>query len=181
MAPILATSLALLLTLNIVSCVDPGEGFELLGHHVSTHSQLQKISHLLTQYNLEHGRQIHYRKSGGCLDADWPAGDWYNFVFLNASCHVESITQQWRLVGGAEFQVASHELRPDIFHNGACLSDGDFADPRHQEAAWLTVDNCTNSAHNKFKIRIHSSQVDLQKQQLYFAIHSTKYPNRCLS
>lgn len=156
---------------STVSAEDPGIFVQALGTKILTVPFTDRINQLLSDRAI-FGRQIRIRASDDCIDSDW-ATDKNDFSPKPASCNQNKFSQSVRVhnkVWTIGQQLAEHG------GTWPCLACTSFA-----EDCLVEFVPCTLDRNMRFFIRVHAPQIDLGDDRVYFSIHSTLYPKKCLT
>ena len=141
-----------------------------LGVKVLTVPFLDRINHMLMDQNV-YGRHIRLRGSDDCMDTEWDA-ERNDFTPKPAVCDMNKFSQSIR-VKDKTWTVGQHLADQKSWPCMACKN--------YAENCLLEFVPCTFEGNMRFFARVHPSQIDLSEERVYFSIHSTLYPKRCLS
>lgn len=163
----------MVLLVHISECFNPGTDVSAFGTSVDTSSMVQRIENRLYRKN-SYGVPLRYRKTRECFDSDWEMGKFFSYSpYLNL-CDATKNSQNWRLINGV-LKVGNKLVLPAILGNEACLTCwSQLSD------CYLYVMECKDLLSQRYFIRIHANQIDLVNGAIYFSIHSTLHPGKCI-
>lgn len=153
------------------SLIDPGTMIEVENTIVDTAPLIQKFREIMS----DGGRQLRVKVNGGCMDAGHrtphPNGGILT-PYVNEKCGLHPWTK-WYWNG----DYLKTGWTSDYAGEEGCLGFWGKQDvPRDVHQLQVFVCGLVE----QFFIRIHPSQLDFSRLEIYFSIHSKKYAKKCL-
>ena len=163
----------LAICLGLTNAEDPGIFVQAFGTKIITVPFTDRINTLLSDKTI-FGRQIRIRASDECIDSDWSLdASKGEFSPKPSGCNLNKFSQSIRVQN--KVWTIGQQLAE---HGGTwpCMACTTFTEDCNVEFI-----PCTHDRNQRFFIRVHAPQIDLGDDRVFFSIHSSLYPKRCLS